>query len=331
MRRNLIQMKKEVMGDIDAFSCFAGLFHSLPLPDWLYLKILFRRKMGYPLHLLHPQTFNEKLQWLKLYDRRPEYTRMADKYEVKEYVADLIGREHIIPTLGVWDSFDEIDFDKLPDCFVLKCTHDSGSVMVCRDRKAFDMDLAREKICRGLGKNYFYYGREWPYKDIKPRVLAEEYLEDSEEISGISYKGSSNMEQEGYRKGLKDYKFYCFNGKPGFIYVSQGLEDHATARINFLNMEWEKTDFQRADYKEFDTLPPKPACFQQMIGLAERLAGNIPFVRVDFYEVNKKVYFGEFTFSPGNGMTKLQPEEWDRKLGDFIVLPSAKNKGKRKR
>ena len=285
-----------------------GYFLTKPIAkkisDKSYLKLEFYANMGRCLNLNSPQTFNEKLQWLKLYDRKPEYTTMVDKYEVKKLVADLIGEEYIIPTLGVWDSFDEIDFDALPDQFVLKCTHDSGGLAICRSKSTFDKNTAKIKIERAMKRDYFSVHREWPYKNVKPRIIAEKYMQD---------KGNLD---------LQDYKFYCFNGEPKFLYVSKGLSNHATARINFVSLDWEKMPFRRTDYAEFDELPPKPKNFDLMIEFAKKLSANIPFLRVDFYDINDKLYFGELTFFPGAGLTALTPTEWDSKLGEWIDLPT---------
>lgn len=276
------------------------------LPDPLFLRLKYFLKMKKILNLKNPKTFNEKLQWLKLHDRRPEYTKMVDKYEAREYIKEKIGEEYLIPLLGVWDSFDEIDFDKLPDQFVLKCNHDSGGLIVCRDKNKLNIEEARRKISKCLKNNYYWSGREWPYKNVKPRIIAEKYMVD--EFS------------EKPERGLIDYKFYCFEGTPKFAYVSDGLEDHSTANINFVTMDWEKAPFRRLDFKEFDVLPKKPEHFEKMVQLSKILSKNIHFVRVDFYEINGKVYFGELTFFPGGGLVNISPKEWDAKIGKYICL-----------
>jgi len=273
------------------------------LSDKAYINYMYKVAFGKKPNLEAPKTFNEKLQWLKLYNRKPEYCDLVDKYEVKKYIAEIIGEQYVIPTLGVWDSFDDIDFDALPDRFVLKCTHDSGSVVLCRDKATFDVEKAREKLTRKLKSNLFWHGREWPYKDLKPRIIAEQYMEN------------------GTDKDLNDYKFYCFNGEPKFLYVSQGLSDHATAHISYVSMDWEKQPFKRNDFADFAELPPKPLNFEQMMELAKTLSANIPFLRVDFYDINGKLYFGELTFFPGAGFTAFDPPEWDEKIGAWITLP----------
>lgn len=276
------------------------------MPDKQYLKLMYAVATGNKLNLSNPKTFNEKIQWLKLYDRQPEYTTMVDKYEAKRYVEGVLGANHIIPTLGVWNRFDDIDFDALPRQFVLKCTHDSGGLVICRNKDALDKDAARKKIEKSLNRNYFRHGREWPYKHVKPRILAEAYMED------------------GHGTGLRDYKFFCFHGEPKLIYVSEGLEHHPTASISFLTMDWEFAPFGRSDYKGFAELPQKPELYEQMIQTAKTLAGDMPFVRVDLYEIKGNIYFSELTFSPCGGMLPFEPRSWDETIGEWIDLPSVK-------
>ena len=273
------------------------------IPDKLYLKIQYRLLMNKKLDLKSPKTFNEKLQWLKLYDRRPEYPGLVDKYEVKKYVAGVLGEQYVIPNLGVWDNVDDIDFDSLPNEFVIKCTHDSGSVIICRDKASFDIEAAKAKLKKKFDSNLFWQGREWPYKSVKPRVLAEKYLSELSDEKMI------------------DYKFFCFNGEPRYLYVSQGLEDHETARISYASLDWEIELFKRSDFDNFETLPPKPKGFDKMVEMSKTLAKEIPFVRVDFYDINGQVYFGEMTFFPGAGYTAFHPDEWDATIGQWLKLP----------
>ena len=272
------------------------------MPDKPYLEMRFKAHKGKTLNLKNPQSFNEKLQWLKLYDHKPIYTTMVDKYEAKNYVAERIGQEYIIPTLGVWDCFDEIDFDALPDRFVLKCTHDSGGLVIVKDKSKFDRESARNKIEASLKRNYFWQGREWPYKDVKPRILAEAFMENED------------------GEPLRDYKFYCFNGKPRFLYISEGLEDHATASISFVTLDWEFAPYERSDYKPFPTLPKKPEKFDEMVLLAEKLSEGIDFLLVDLYQINGKVYFSELTFSPCGGMMPFREEKHDYEIGEMLKL-----------
>lgn len=301
-------MKKITLRKILVFLDCKGLLKWIP--DKPYLKMMYRSKFHKKLNIETPKGFNEKLQWLKLYDRKPEYTAMVDKYEAKLIVADRIGEEYVIPTLGVWDNFDDIDFDKLPKQFVLKCTHDSGGLVICRDKATLDISAAKKKINTSLKSNYYIYGREWPYKDVKPRIIAEEYMEDDSTAGMHDDLGS----------GLTDYKFYCFNGKAELLYVSRGLEDHKTARISFVNRDYTQSSIERSDFRPFEVLPKKPEKFDDMIRLAEMFSADIPFLRVDFYEINGQIYFSEFTFSPCSGMMPFRDEADDIKLGNMIEL-----------
>lgn len=271
--------------------------------DKKYLQKNFECIMGKELDLDNPQTFNEKLQWLKLYDRKPEYTTMVDKYAVKKYVADIIGEEYIIPTLGVWNHFDEIDFDKLPNQFVLKCTHDSGGIVICKDKNKLDLKSAKKKIEKCLKRNYYWSSREWPYKNVKRRIIAEKYMTTSE------------------MDDLPDYKIHCFNGEPKFIlYCSERFSKTGT-KEDFLDTNWSNLPFKRPGLKCSDKILEKPSRLNEMLELAKILSTNIPFLRCDFYEIKGKVYFGELTFFPASGLEAFEPEEWDYKLGDWLKLP----------
>ena len=277
------------------------------MSDEKYLKLIFKDKFGYALDLKNPQTFNEKLQWLKLYDRKPIYTTMVDKYDVKKYVADAIGEEYIIPTLGVWESFDEIDFDALPEQFVLKCTHDSGGLVICRDKSKLNKASAKEKIDRCMKRNYYWANREWPYKDVKPCIIAEKYMEDEETAE------------------LRDYKFFSFDGdtKAMFIATERANENEET-KFDFFDMDYNHLDF-RNGHPNATTLPAKPQNFELMHALADKLSIGIPQVRVDFYEVNGQVYFGEMTFFHWSGLKPFEPKEWDKIFGEWIKLPEKEN------
>ena len=276
------------------------------MPDEQYLRIAYRCKMHKKLNLDTPQTFNEKLQWLKLHDRKPEYTLLADKYEAKKLVAQRIGEEYIIPTLGVWNSFDEIDFDKLPSQFVLKCTHDSGSIVICKDKSSLNKEHANRVLSNGLKHNSFWAAREWPYKGITPRVIAEVYMEDS------------------ITKDLRDYKFFAFDGtvKAMFIATERGSKEET--KFDFFDENFNHLPFTNG-HPNATELPKKPDHFEEMKTLAEKLSTGIPQVRVDFYECNGKIYFGEMTFYHWGGMVPFQPEEWDYTFGSWIELP--KNEG----
>lgn len=278
----------------------------ITLDDEKFLKTLYEKTLKKELNLENPKTFNEKLQWLKLYDRNPEYIKMVDKYDVKEYVSNIIGNEYIIQTLGIYDKFEDINFEQLPDKFIIKCTHDSASTVICKDKKTFNYEEAKNKINKCLKKNYFYEGREWPYKSVKPRIIIEKYMEDSiEEV-------------------LRDYKFMCFNGKVRCSFVCSNRYSKDGINVDFFDMEWKKMPFER-HYKNSNVDIAKPINYELMIELSEKLSKNIPFVRVDWYEINGKVYFGELTFYPGNGLEEFTPEKYDDILGSWISLPNIKN------
>ncbi len=271
--------------------------------DEAYLKKKFRVYMKKNLNLSSPKTFNEKIQWLKLYDRKPIYTTMVDKYEVKKYVADKIGEQYIIPTLGVWDRFDDIDFDGLPDQFVLKCTHDSGGLVICKDKNTFDKVAAKKKIERSLKRNYFLVHREWPYKDVKRRIIAEQYMEDAKTAE------------------LRDYKFFCFDGvAKGLFIATERQKQNEEVKFDFFDMDFNHLDL-RQGHPNAKILPEKPEMFEEMRRLAGELSRGVPQLRVDFYEVNGKTYFGELTFSHFAGLVPFRPEEWDYTFGSWITLP----------
>ena len=274
----------------------------ITLNDKKYLKYRYKIQMKKELNLDNPKTFNEKMQWLKLYDHNPEYTKMVDKYEVKEYISKIIGKKYIIPTIGIYENFDDINFESLPNKFVMKCTHDSGSVCICKDKTQMNINEYRKKIEKSLKINYYYSGREWPYKNVKPRIIIEKYLDDL----------SDNQ--------INDYKFMCFNGKVecSFVCTERDNKDKGLA-VTFFNREWKKLPFQR-HYRNSNKKIEKPINYDKMIVLAEKLSQGIPFIRVDFYEVDKKVYFGELTLYPGSGFEEFTPEEWDYKLGELIDL-----------
>lgn len=272
-------------------------------PDKLYLKLWFHSCMGYWMDFKHPRTFNEKLQWLKLHDRKPIYTTLVDKYAVKKYVADIIGEQYIIPTLGVWNSFDDINFDQLPNRFVLKCTHDSGSVVICKDKETFDKDRARQILVSGLKTNYYKKTREWPYKNVKPRIIAEEFKQDIK----------SN--------DLPDYKFFCFDGVVKAMYIATERQNNNTdTRFDFFDRDFNHLEFTNG-HPMADSTPEKPDCYDEMIELAEMLSKGIPHVRVDFFEENGKVLFGEMTFFHMGGTTPFEPFKWDEVFGSWIKLP----------
>ncbi len=286
------------------------LFFSLGHREWLnwmsdelYLKIGYWIKFKKKLNLENPQTYNEKLQWLKLYDRKPLYTKLVDKYEVKNIVAEKIGAEYIIPTLGVWEHFDEIDFDKLPNQFVLKCTHDSGGLIVVKDKSKLDKKAARKKIEYCLKHSFFWGMREWPYKDVKPRIIAEQYMEDTK------------------TKELRDYKFFCFDGDVKALFIATERQKAGDeTKFDFFDAEYNHLPFTNG-HPNATILPEKPVQFELMKQLAAKLSKGMPQARIDFYEVDGKVYFGEVTYFHWSGLTPFVPEEWDYTFGSWIRLP----------
>lgn len=275
------------------------LFVASMVPDKTYVKLTARGKLGYRINVTSPKTFNEKLNWLKLYGRNPLYTKMADKYEAKKIVTERIGEQYVVKNLGCWESFDDIDFDKLPNQFVLKCTHDSSGAIICRDKASFDRQQARKRIRQSQQLNYFYACREWPYKNIPHRIIADELLDDH---SG---------------KELNDYKFWCFNGVPKYMYCTVKSKD---VYENFYDMDFNPVNIEhgfRRHQPEFE----RPEAFDLMKELASRLSQGIPFVRVDFFYVEGKVYFGEFTFFDWAGLQPFNTYEQDLELGKLIELP----------
>ena len=413
---------------------FHGCFKFLS--DKLDIKILYLTHLGRLPNFRHPKTFNEKLNWLKLYNRNPLYTTLVDKYAVKKWVADKIGEKYIIPTLGVWEKFDDIDFSKLPNQFVLKCTHDSAGLVICNDKSKFDKERARKKITKCLKRNYFYVTREWPYKNVSPRIIAEKYMEDADSrelrdykfytLKGLSnfllvvanrkeksnlsffnyFDGNGNslqlqdiantdktvlpphfekmkdlakinfyeigekfivgqysfggsekkrfwdkewgemielpvnsmngqvcLEINGKKlyikhhqnrelaleKSIRDYKFFCFNGTPQVMYVSRDKAEFPST--DFFDMDFNRLDMRMKDPNSF-IAPPKPHCFEEMKKLAATLSMGIPHVRVDFYEINGDVYFGEMTFFHNGGFTHIYPTTWENKWGEQIDISS---------
>ena len=271
-------------------------------PDELYLKLLFRLRMGYKLDLDNPQTFCEKLQWLKLHNRKSEYPQMVDKYDAKQYVANIIGEKYIIPTIGVWNRVEDIDFDKLPNQFVLKCTHDSGGIVICKDKSQLDINAAKKLLRRGLKKNYYWQNREWPYKNITPRIICEKYM----------------VDESGYE--LKDYKWFCFDGVPKalFIATDRGVKGEET-KFDFYDADFNHLPFTNGHPNASKEIK-KPAGFELMKQLAAKLSQGQPHLRVDFYDINGEIYFGELTFYHWSGTMPFEPMEWDYKFGSWIKL-----------
>lgn len=279
------------------------------LPDALYLKLWYRLDLGKSLDLKNPETFTEKLQWLKLHDRNPAYTTMVDKYAAKQYIAERIGHEHVVPTLGVWERFEDIDFDTLPDRFVLKCTHDSGGLVICRDKAKLDREAARKKIGRSLKRNYYWSCREWPYKNVPPRIIAEPYLE--EKNHGDPTHVDANI--------ITDYKFFCFRGEPKVMYIAKDIGRGPES--DYFDMDFNHLPILVNDDAFAEKMPEKPVYFEKMKEIAAVLSQGIPHVRVDFYSIGDALYVGEMTFFHCSGIFAIQPPEWDRRLGQWIQLP----------
>lgn len=278
----------------------AAAHGKIPFPDKAFQKWDYKIHTGRKLNLRHPVTYQEKLQWLKYYYRNPEFTKLVDKYEVRNYVREKIGEEYLVPLYGVYNKWDEIDFSALPDEFVIKCTHDSGSVVICRDKNTFDYESAKKKIEAGLARNQFYLSREWPYKNVKPRIIIEEFLHDN------------------YNQYVNDYKLYCFNGVIKMFLV---CTDRNTNKVqyNYFDNNWNELDI--SNEAKSNNHIPKPSNYNQMVSCAELLSKDMPFVRIDYYESNKKMYFGEITFFSGGGRWLWKNHEIDKYLGDLIELP----------
>lgn len=269
--------------------------------DEFYLKLIYLFELHKWPDLKNPKTFNEKLQWLKLHDRRPEYTTMVDKYAVKEYVARIIGDEHIIPTLGVWNSFDEIDFNKLPNQFVLKTTHGGGgmAVVICKDKNNFNRQRAKQILDKSLKSDIYTNYREWPYKNVPKRIIAEKYMPSD--------------------KGLIDYKVHNFNGIPKFILVCRDRYGTTPMAETFFSDKWKKLDLKRPGHPNPGM--EKPKSLQEVLKLAALLSYDLPFARTDFYIIDDKVYFGEITFYPASGLSPFNPEIYDGIFGDLLQIP----------
>jgi len=277
------------------------------ISDKLCLKAHFYLRFGYELDLKHPSTFSEKLQWLKLYDRRTEYTKMVDKYEAKKYAASIIGEEYIIPTLGVWDRAEDIEWDRLPDQFVLKCTHDSGDLIICKDKSTLDKENAIKKLNEGLKRDYYMVWREWPYKNVHRRIIAETYVEPRPDT-----------------KDLPDYKFFCFDGEvKGLFVATERQNPNEEVKFDFFDADFNHLPF-RQGHDHAKVTPKKPGNFELMKRAAEQLSKGIPQVRVDLYDLGDKVLFGELTLFHFSGMVPFEPEEWDKRFGEMLTLPGEK-------
>ncbi len=282
----------------------------LKLSDKKFLDLCFDYYLGKKINWDNPQTYNEKLQWLKIYDRQDRYTKMVDKYEAKNYVKNIIGQEYIIPTIGIYDKFEDINFDKLPQQFVMKCTHDSGGLVICKDKNKLNLKETKKKINKCLKVNYFNCWKEWPYKNVKPRIIIEKYM--------------SNSDSE----GINDYKFFCFNGKVKLLFIATDrVRENEETKFDFYDENFNHLPIKNGHPNAI--IPPsKPINFEKMKKLAEILSTDIPHLRVDFYEINGKIYFGELTFSHWAGMVPFEPEEYDLILGNWIDIKKIKQNNK---
>ncbi|MDC7723218.1 ATP-grasp fold amidoligase family protein [Priestia megaterium] len=270
------------------------------IPDKIYLRLQFRKHLREKLNLKTPKTFNEKIQWLKLYDRKPEYIKYVDKYSVREYIKETIGEKYLIPLIGVYDNVEDIEWEKLPNKFVLKCTHGSHCNIICTDKSDLDIKDAKKKLETWMQRNWYWYGREWPYKDVKPRIVCEKFMLDE---SGVE---------------LKDYKIFCFNGEPKMIEVDYNRFNGLTKNLYDINWTYIPVSFNRST--EPNKTIEKPKRLDDMLQLASRLAKDYPFVRIDFYSISTEIYFGEITFYPISGFGNIQPKEFDYKWGSWINL-----------
>ena len=291
-------MKKNIFKKIWNYFIDIGILRFIN--DKKYLTILYKKKSHRRLNLDNPKRFTEKLQWLKLNYRKDIFSTMVDKYKVKEYISNTIGKEYTIPTLGVYDKFSEIDFNKLPNQFVIKCSHDSGSVVVVRNKEDINYKKLKTYFNLVMKRNFYYRFREWPYKSVKPRILIEKFMVDDNSDA------------------LTDYKFFCFNGVPKVMYISK--DNSSDARTDFFDMEFNHLDLRFKD-PNADVMPEKPKQFETMKQIAKKLSKDMPFVRVDFYVINEKIYFGEMTFYHLGGFFDFHPDEWDYKFGEWLKLP----------
>ena len=277
------------------------------ISDKKFLSMKYRNVYGCDLNLESPLTFNEKLQWLKLYNRNPEYTIMVDKYKVREYITQKIGEQYLIPLIGVWDSPEEIDFSLLPDQFAMKCNHNSGLGMcICTDKSKIDIEKVKKELAKGLKQNYYLSCREWPYKDVPRKIVAEKFMKSD-------------------AGGLTDYKIHCFNGIPKFILVCRDRFAKSGLTEDFYTPEWGRMTVKRPKIPNSSVSIPKPEKLDEMLVLAQKLSKDISFLRVDFYVIEGKVYFSELTFFPASGFEGFDPPEWDRIFGDWLVLPMKKD------
>lgn len=299
-------VNNEIKNILKSNTFIVWIYNKLIMFYYKYLttdkKIITRRFKKYfnkDINLKNPRTYNEKLQWLKLNDRNPIYSDMVDKYEVRKTISKLIGEEYLIPLIGVYDSFDDINFDSLPDQFVLKATHDSGGVVICKNKNEFNIKNAKKKLNKSLKNNYYYYSREWPYKNIKPRIICEKFMIDKNELD------------------IRDYKFMCFNGDPKLVQLHKNRSSDYT--LDFYDINWKKTDIAQG-VPISNIIEKKPDDLDKMISIAKILSAGTIFSRIDLYYINKKIYFGEITYYPTSGLTPFNDERYDVMLGEWIDI-----------
>lgn len=306
--RYIRALRKYILDSDYRFLVNAGFGKYNDMPDKEYLERKFKSSMGKPLDLKNPQTFNEKLQWLKLYNRKPEYTMMVDKYKVREYIAEKLGEEYLIPLLGAWDDPDDIDFDSLPNQFVLKCNHNSGLGMcICKDKSKLDIEKVKNELRKGLKQDYYLTGREWPYKDVPRKIICEKYMTDSDSSSDFT-----------------DYKFFCFNGYLDCVMVCLERSSGET-KFYFFDKDWKlkRINVRGKNAPEGFTIP-KPECMDAMFDIAATLSKGLPFARIDLYQSNQHIYFGEITFFPDSGFDANLLPETDEYFGNLIDLRRVK-------
>lgn len=272
------------------------------VPDSIYLKFQYKHHFGKNLNLKEPRTFNEKIQWLKLHDRKSDYTKYVDKYEVRNYIKDSIGEEYLIPLLGVYNNVDEINWEELPNKFVLKCTHGSSCNIICTDKTKLDIKESKKQLNTWMKKNWYWYGREWPYKNAEPKIICEKFLE----------------QKEG--EELRDYRLFCFHGQPKMITVDFSITDKKKTRRNIYDLEWNSIDAEISYPKETSIDVKKPAQLDKIIELSKILSANFRHARIDFYIIEEKVYFGEITFYHQSGYGKISPPEFDKEMGDWLNI-----------
>lgn len=274
------------------------------LPDKTYIKLYYRLRVGRPLNTKNPTTLNEKLQWLKFNYRFPLQSIVSDKLLVRDYVAEKIGAEYLIPLLGTWENYDDVDFDKLPEKFVLKCNHDSGGLVVCTDKSKLDHKEARNRVEKSLKSNFFYIGREYQYRNIKPRIICEQFISDNGKVP-------------------MDYKIYCFNGKPDVILVCKDRFSDNTHRASYLyfDQEWKFQPLNKGDENLTEVDVPKPKNLDRMIEIAKELSKDFLFARIDLYNIDGQIYFGEITLSPNSGFDPDIKYETDLMFGEKLRIP----------